>query len=149
MKIILQTLYEDLNEEILMFLKEEWKSANLIHFGRDISEELNQPLNVIAFIESTPPKIAGVARCIIMGDTLRVSQLLVREEYRETHGIGSVILKRLEELAYDRKWHKIRLTTIHQNLDFYLKNGYSIEATLPNDIFNLTWYILSKFIKQF
>ncbi|MFX0084365.1 MAG: GNAT family N-acetyltransferase [Candidatus Hodarchaeota archaeon] len=147
MKITLQILFEDPNEEILTFLKEQWKSANLLHFGRDISDEF-QPLNIIAFTESTPQKIAGVARCIIMGNTLRVSQLLVREEYRKTQGVGSLILKRLEKLAHENKWHKIRLSTIHQNLNFYLKNGYSIEATLANDAFNSTWYILSKFIIQ-
>jgi hypothetical protein len=103
MKITLQILFEDPDEEILTFLKEQWKSANLLHFGRDISQEISLPLNVIALTESTPPKIAGVARCIIMGNTLRVSQLLVREEYRETQGIGSLILKRLEKLAYERK----------------------------------------------
>ncbi|MFW9856630.1 MAG: hypothetical protein ACFFFG_16380 [Candidatus Thorarchaeota archaeon] len=36
---------------------------------------------------------------------------------------------------------------LHQNLDFYLKSDYRSEATFLNDIFNLTWYIRSKFIK--
>jgi ribosomal protein S18 acetylase RimI-like enzyme len=148
MQLTFQIRFEDPNEEFQAFLAEEWKSANLVQFGRDISGEVHQPLNVLALTDSIPPVIAGVAGCSIMGNTLRISQLLVREEYRESKGIGSTILKRLEELAKEKQWHKIRLTTIQENIDFYIKCGYTVEATLENDAFNRTWYIFSKFIES-
>jgi ribosomal protein S18 acetylase RimI-like enzyme len=140
--------FEDANDDIKEFLRKEWRSANLIHFGRDISEEISQPLTLAAYDNSSSPQLVGVARCLIVGKTLRVSQLLVKEEYRESQGIGSFMLKELEELAMKQKWHKIRLSTSkkHQNITFYQKNDYVIEATLKNDAFHTTWYILSKFL---
>ncbi|MHA1977162.1 MAG: GNAT family N-acetyltransferase [Candidatus Hodarchaeales archaeon] len=148
MKLNIEFLYEDASDTIKSFFKHEWLSANLIHFGRDISDEISNPLTVVVYNDSAPPQLLAAARCIIMGHTLRVSQLLVIEEYRESYGIGSFILQNLEDLARDNNWHKIRLSTseLHQNIEFYEKNGYAIEATLENDAFQTTWYILSKFI---
>ncbi|PWI47899.1 hypothetical protein CEE45_09655 [Candidatus Heimdallarchaeota archaeon B3_Heim] len=146
MKYSIEIAFEDANDDIKSFFKEEWLSANLIHFGRDISEEINKPLTATVYSDSSPPQLLAAARCFIMGNTLRISQLLVKEEYRGSHGIGSLLLQRLEKLAHKHKWHKIRLSTIHQNVDFYQKNGYGVEATLENDVFQKTWYILSKFV---
>ncbi len=148
MNLNFEISFEDADEEIKSFFKQEWLSTDLIHFGRDISEEINRPLTVTVYNDASPPQLLAAARCIIMGQTLRVSQLLVIEEYRKSHGIGSLILQRLETLARQNEWHKIRLSTSkkHQNIEFYLKNGYVIEATLKNDAFQTTWYILSKFV---
>ncbi|MHA1993621.1 MAG: GNAT family N-acetyltransferase [Candidatus Hodarchaeales archaeon] len=140
--------FDDANNDIKSFFKKEWLSANLVHFGRDISDEINQPLTVTVYNKSSPQQLLGAARCIIMGHTLRVSQLLVIEEYRESYGIGTFILQQLEDFARKNNWHKIRLSTskTHENIDFYQKNGFVVEATLENDAFQTTWYILSKFI---
>lgn len=148
MKITTHIEFEEANEEIKTFLRKEWLSTNLIHFGRDISDEINQPLTLTAYDDSSPPQLVGVARCLIVGQTLRVSQLLVKEEFRESHGVGSLIMQKLEELARNHQWHKIRLSTSekHQNIHFYQKNGYTIEATLKDDAFHSTWFILSKFL---
>ena len=150
MKITVDIQFVEASDEIKSFMKKEWLSANLIHFGRDISVEISQPLTLTAYDESSPPQLVGVARCLIVGQTLRVSQLLIKEEYRESYGIGSFILKELEELALKHKWHKIRLSTSekHQNILFYQKNGYAVEATLKDDAFHTTWYILSKFLDK-
>ncbi len=148
MKITTHIEFEEANEEIKAFLRKEWLSTNLIHFGRDISDEINQPLTLTTYDDSSPPQLVGVARCLIVGQTLRVSQLLVKEEFRESHGVGSLIMQKLEELARNHQWHKIRLSTSekHQNIHFYQKNGYTIEATLKDDAFHSTWFILSKFL---
>ena len=134
--------------EIDGFLKKEWISANLLHFGRDISEEIHTPLNIKAISNDSESTLVGVAKCIIAGNTLRVIQLLVKEDFREKFRVGSHILDFLENLAKKRGWHKIRLSTSeqHENIQFYQKNGFEIEATLENDAFNTTWYILSKFL---
>ncbi len=141
--------FEDASEEVKQFLKQEWISANLAQFGRDISEEMNKPITITAYDESSPPQLVGVGLCLIVGNTLRLTHLLIKDGFRQKKGIGSKIVRRIEELAREHKWHKIRLSTSdkHQNIDFYLKNGYVIEAELMDDAFHSTWYILSKFLK--
>jgi len=147
-KIIVR--FEDANEEVNQFFKREWISANIAQFGRDISEEMNKPVSITAYDESSPPQLLGAGRGLIVGNTLRLTHLLIKEGFRQKGGIGSKILRRIEELAREHKWHKIRLSTSdkHQNISFYLKNNYVIEAELMDDAFHSTWYILSKFINQ-
>ncbi len=145
--------YSDSIEGVSDFMKREWRSSNIVNFGRDIEEsEWNQPLTIVAYKgikNDTPPEIIGVARCTIAGNTLRLSQLLIKTEFRAKKGIGTYIIKELEKLCQKNKWHKIRLSTSekHQNIEFYFKNGFNIEATLENDAFGLKWFILSKFIQ--
>lgn len=147
-KIIVR--FEDASKEVNQFLKQEWISANIAQFGRDISEEMNKPVTITAYDESSPPQLVGVGRCLIVGKTLRLTHLLIKDGFRQKEGVGSKILRRIEELAQEHKWHKIRLSTSdkHQNISFYQKNGYVIEAELLDDAFHSTWFILSKFITQ-
>ena len=146
-KIIIR--FEETSEDENQFFKEEWLSANLAQFGRDISDEMNKPVTVTAYDESSPPQLVGVGRCLIVGKTLRLTHLLIKEEFRQKGGIGSKILRTIEDLAREHNWHKIRLSTSdkHHNISFYQKNGYVIEAELLDDAFHSTWYIVSKFIK--
>lgn len=111
---------------------------------------MNQPVTITAYDESSPPQLVGVGLCLIIGKVLRLTHLLIKEEFRQKGGVGSKILRRIEELAREHKWHKIRLSTSekHQNISFYQKNGYEVEAELKNDAFQSTWFILSKFIHQ-
>jgi ribosomal protein S18 acetylase RimI-like enzyme len=148
MDIKINVHFEEASEEVKQFLKQEWISANLTHFGRDISEEMNKPITITAYDESSPPQLVGVGLCLLIGNTLRLTHLLIKEGYRQKKGIGSRIVRRIEELAHEHKWHKIRLLTSdkHQNISFYLKQNYVIEAELMDDAFHSTWYILSKFI---
>ncbi len=110
---------------------------------------MNKRVTITAYDESSPPpQLVGVGLCLIIGNIVRLTHLLIKEEFRQKGGIGSQILRRIEELAHEHNWHKIRLTTIHQNIPFYQKNAYTIEAELKDDAFNKTWFILSKFIHQ-
>jgi len=149
MDLKINVRFEDASEEVKQFLKQEWISANLTHFGRDISEEMNKPITITAYDESSPPQLVGVGLCLIVGNTLRLTHLLIKDGFRQKKGIGSKIVRRIEELAREHKWHKIRLSTSdkHQNISFYLKQNYVIEAELMDDAFHSTWYILSKFIE--
>ena len=85
--------FEDATDEVNQFLKKEWVSANVEQFGRDISDEINQPLTITAYDESSPPQLIGVGRCLIVGKTLRLSHLLVKEEFRQKKGVGRKILQ--------------------------------------------------------
>jgi GNAT superfamily N-acetyltransferase len=146
--------YFDSIEGVSEFMKREWRSSNIENFGREIEEsEWNQPLTLAVYKglkNESSSEIVGVARCTVSGSTLRLSQLLIKTEFRAKKGIGTYIIKELEQLCHKNKWHKIRLSTSekHQNIEFYLKNGFDIEATLENDAFGFKWFILSKFIKH-
>jgi ribosomal protein S18 acetylase RimI-like enzyme len=132
-------------------MEKEWKSSNLKNFGRNIiPEEWGRPLTLLAWSLMNPKELVGVAKCLIVGKTVRVSQLLIKDEYRQKKGIGSKLLQEIEVICLKNSFHKIRLSTSekHQNLEFYKKNGYQIEATLKNDAMGLEWYILSKFPLQ-
>ncbi len=152
MKVQFEVSQEESTPEVDLFMKKEWKSSNLENFGRDISDsEWKSPLTIRAYLKSgyaSNLELVGVARCNIMGRTLRLSQLLVKTKYRKQKHIGTQILSKIEELCKEDKIHKIRLSTSekHHNIDFYRKNGFSVEATLHNDAFGLEWYILSKFV---
>lgn len=133
------------------FLKREWVSSNLENFGRDIDEsEWNQPLTVIVYegTKEIESEIVGVAICTIAGKTLRLSHLLIKTDYRTKKGLGTKLIKELEKYCIKNNWHKIRLSTSekHQNIGFYQKKGFSVEATLENDAFGWKWFIMSKFI---
>jgi len=131
------------------FMDREWKTSNQQVFGREVDpKELGAPVIVLArSVESK--KIVGIASCKIIGQTVRIYQLLTKTEYRFKAGIGTRLLQRIEHLCRKEQWHKIRLSTSekHQTEEFYKSNGYSIEATLENDAFGWTWYIYSKFIE--
>ena len=75
--------FEDATDEVKQFLKKEWVSANVTQFGRDISDEINKPLTIMAYDESSPPQLVGVGRCLIVGKTIRLSHLLVKENFRQ------------------------------------------------------------------
>ena len=93
-KIVIR--FESADQVVKQFLKEEWVSANIAQFGRDISEEMNKPITITAFDESSPPQLVGVGLCLLVGDTLRLTHLLIKEEFRQGGGIGSQILKKVE-----------------------------------------------------
>ncbi len=140
--------FEQVNEHIDDFISKEWESSNMRNFGRTLApEEFSSPLVLTVWTKNDPRELVGVAMCKIVGKTVRLHQLLVKEEYREKKGIGSFILKKIDDLCREKHWHKVRLSTSdeHSNIDFYLKCGYKIEATLPNDAFGFKWFILAKY----
>ncbi|MHA1227481.1 MAG: GNAT family N-acetyltransferase [Candidatus Hodarchaeales archaeon] len=152
MSFATKIIYQSNTDEVKEFMTREWQSSNLENFGRNISEdEWNSPFTVLLYInrEGLEEELVGVARCNVVGKTVRLSQLLVKTEYRRHMKIGTQILREIELLCIKNKWHKIRLSTSenHNNLGFYQKNGFKVEATLKNDAFGLEWYILSKFIE--
>ncbi|MHA1167769.1 MAG: GNAT family N-acetyltransferase [Candidatus Hodarchaeales archaeon] len=146
-EFFVEITFEPINGVVDDFMLKEWESSNMKNFGRVIApEEFSSPLVLTAWTKD-PRELVGVAKCKIVGKTVRLHQLLVKEEYREKKGIGSLLLKKIETLCKQKQWHKIRLSTSdkHSNIDFYRKCGYEIEATLPNDAFGFKWFILAKY----
>ncbi len=151
MNFWMKSEFSDSISGVSEFMRREWVSSNLENFGRDISEsEWNQPLTVVVYEgkEEIESQIVGIAKCTVAGKTLKISHLLIKTEYRAKKGLGTKIIKELEKYCIKNNWHKIRLSTSerHQNVGFYQKNGFSVEATLENDAFGWKWFIMSKFI---
>ncbi|MFW9997486.1 MAG: GNAT family N-acetyltransferase [Candidatus Odinarchaeota archaeon] len=144
----IKVTHDDGNAIVEDFMEKEWKSSNLENFGRVLArEEFRSPLTLTAWGTGDEQELLGVARCTVMGNTVIVHQLLVKTEKRRKAGIGSALLKEVEQLCIENGWHKIRLSTSekHANIGFYHKNGYEKETTLHNDAFGLTWFILAKY----
>lgn len=141
------TIGVDTTEAINEFMEREWRTSNKETFGRQLTDgEMSQPFIITAWASNE--EMIGVARCKIVGRTVRVHQLLTKTEYRGKLGVGRKILAKVEQLCQKNGYHKIRLSTSenHNNLDFYKKVGFHVEATLDNDAFGFKWYILSKFV---
>ena len=69
------------------------------------------------------------------------------EEYRKS-GVGSMLVKAVEEAFKDDNREQINLTTYgFQALEFYKKLGYEVEYVRKNKDENLTKYFLIKYIK--
>ncbi|MGE5221619.1 MAG: GNAT family N-acetyltransferase [Omnitrophica WOR_2 bacterium] len=77
-------------------------------------------------------------------DWLHITTFWVDKHYRG-QGIGTRLLKMLEETAVQKEVYKCQLeTTSFQALDFYLKNGYEIFGSLEGKPVGSTWYYLKK-----
>ncbi|MFW9996096.1 MAG: GNAT family N-acetyltransferase [Candidatus Odinarchaeota archaeon] len=146
---VIRNAYDNEEGIIQEFIENEWKTADLEVFGRYLTpEELNRHLVLTAWTEEKEPVLLGVAKCFIGGNVIDVYQLLVKTEKRRKNGIGSALLLKIEQLCLENGWHKIRLSASEKraNVDFYRKNGYEIEATLPNDAYGLALFILAKYL---
>jgi len=73
-----------------------------------------------------------------------IHTLWVQENYK-SEGIGSDLIKEVEELAASRKCHGIHLnTSTKKNVEFYTKNGFQIHGTLEDYPLGHCQYYLSK-----
>ena len=103
-----------------------------------------------AFAAYIDNKIAGYISLKINGGVAYLSQLIVSDAMREM-GVGTSLLKKFESCARLNKCHLAYLETHDKNvaaLSLYKHNGYSIIATMKNNRFHFTWYILSKNLRR-
>ena len=64
-----------------------------------------------------------------------ICEIVSFDSKRENIGIGSALLKELEEVAKNNNCHKMRLITTNDNmraLQFYQKRGYCLTKLYPN-----------------
>ncbi|MHA2294961.1 MAG: GNAT family N-acetyltransferase [Candidatus Hodarchaeales archaeon] len=138
------TTYNERNESLTPFFIKEWRNVDIEIFGSDISEDWKHEFDVACFSPETG-NIIGAARCYETGGVIVISQLIVEQKYRKKRGIGSSLLNKIEELARQKKCHKIRVFASERHpVVFYEKSGYKRETTLSNDLFGWTWYHLIK-----
>ncbi len=92
--------------------------------------------------------IAGIKICLYRNECMFISVLFVDEEYR-CKGLGSGLLKHVEEEAKSRRIKLIHLDTFDfQAKDFYLKQGYEIFGILDDCPRGHKRYYLKKYLDK-
>lgn len=117
---------------------------NLAHLGPDVIYNYTK---VASFARDAEGAIIGGAHGDLLWEWLHIQTLWVCEAQRG-QGVGSALLRRLEEQAVTRGFHHSHLeTTDFQALEFYLKNGYRVFGQLDNKPTGHTWYYMRKELK--
>ncbi len=102
---------------------------NKEHFAYE-GDHYELPENYI--IKDKGEIIAGINSCLYLEEVLRIEALFVDEKYRNK-GMGSFLLKQVEDKARERGAQVARLDTFDfQALNFYLKHGYEIWGVLED-----------------
>ena len=98
------------------------------------------------FVAKDGEIIAGIIQGHAYYQEVHIGDLIVMEEYRKA-GVGSMLVKAVEEAFKDDDREQINLTTYgFQALEFYKKLGYEVEYVRKNKNANLTKYFLIKYI---
>ena len=119
------------------FAAREWTPYNDEH-GVNWSP---QATRLVAKRQGVP---AGMAAYIVLGGLGELKELLVARSF-SGGGVGSALIEEFEHRCRSAGCHKARLETAdYQARPFYEKHGYRVEATLTNDRFHRTWYVMSK-----
>ena len=109
-----------------IYLK-KWESKNISLYIKDLSGEI----------------IAGLHGNYV-NEYMRISNAWVKKQHRK-QGLGTKLFKELENFARSKKCKYIQLDTYEfQALNFYIKLGYQLIATIPKWIKNYDNYNLRK-----
>lgn len=121
------------------FMKREWPKHDA-HLGIRWDEKrfsLRAEIN---------EECVGIANFFVVGGLGELKQLLVAEPYARA-GIGSALLRNVENRCRELGCHKIRLETAeYQARPFYERHGFAVACTLKKDRFRHDWYIMEKLI---
>lgn len=100
--------------------------------------------NEFCFAARDGEKLIGLITGHAYYKEVHVSDLVVQEAYRGK-GVGSALLKKVEEEFGGKNYEYINLTTYaFQALEFYRKCGYEVEYVRENADERLTKYFLIK-----
>lgn len=90
--------------------------------------------------------VVGAAVGTIVGGVGELKQLLVRKAHARA-GAGSQLLQSFEAHCRQAGCHKLRLETAeYQARPFYEQHRFTVVATLPQDRFGYTWFVMAKAI---
>lgn len=120
----------DINKQALIDLFiDNWGDDEMV-----VSSGTYQLSDLPGFVEYDEAEIIGVITYIIKNDQIEIISL---DSFRENVGIGSQLLKKLEEISEEKDITKISVITTNDNLNalkFYQKRGYSIIKVIPNAV---------------
>ena len=76
--------------------------------------------------------IIGVGRIHFIGYTAQIRYMAIIKQFR-SKGLGSKLIKALEDIAFENNMKKIFLNSRIGAVDFYIKNGYKkIKSVKPS-----------------
>lgn len=112
----------------------------------DKAFDLSPNYKEFSFIAKENDEVAGILTGKCLHDEVKISDLIVTEKFRK-NGIGSKLLKSVEEYFSDKNYTSISLTTYDfQAPKFYEKCGFELEFVRENKKNpNLTKYFFVKY----
>ncbi|MEB7066448.1 GNAT family N-acetyltransferase [Mammaliicoccus sciuri] len=120
----------DINKQVLINLFiDNWGDDEMV-----VSSGTYQLSDLPGFVAYDETEIIGVITYIIRNDQIEIISL---DSFRENVGIGSQLLKKLEEISEEKEITNISVITTNDNLNalkFYQKRGYSIAKVIPNAV---------------
>lgn len=118
---------------------------NLAQLGEEVIYNYHKVL-VTARDESG--RLVGGIHGEMFSDWLHIDTIWVEEQQRG-HGIGSGLLRKIEQAASSNGFFGSHTeTTSFQALDFYLSNGYQVFGELEGKPAGSTWYYLKKNLRS-
>lgn len=98
----------------------------------DKTFDLSPNYKEFSFIAKENDEVAGILTGKCLHDEVKISDLIVTEKFRK-NGIGSKLLKSVEEYFSDKNYTSISLTTYDfQAPKFYEKCGFELEFVREN-----------------
>ncbi|MGK4465777.1 GNAT family N-acetyltransferase [Mammaliicoccus sciuri] len=120
----------DINKQVLIDLYiDNWGDDEMV-----VSSGTYQLSDLPGFVAYDEAEIIGVIIYIIRNDQIEIISL---DSFRENVGIGSQLLKKLEEISEEKDITNISVITTNDNLNalkFYQKRGYNIRKVIPNAV---------------
>ena len=136
----------------MQVLKVDFGEENL---GELIDQEFNKyareynirvDYNDFCFVAKDDDKVIGILVGHSYYNEVHVTDLIVIEEYR-SKGVGTELIKRVEQEFTGRNFENINLTTFaFQAPEFYKKMGFEVEHVRKSSDEKLTKYFLIKHI---
>ena len=140
--IIIEKLKDTKNDELAAFKEKEWVYADEEHYG-DTPPDLTKYEH--SYIAKENGKIVGAIDVIIDTGVMSIKSLLVAQD-AQRRGIGSSLIKKVEEEAKKHDCHKIWIITGSDwnARKLYESFGYIFRCILPEYFDGKDFVILDK-----
>jgi len=140
--MIIEELKDTENNEFVAFKKREWVYADKEHYGDTLPDLTKYEYTYIA---KEGGKIVGAIDILIDTGVLSIESLLVAQDVQR-RGIGSSLVKKVEEEAKKHNCHKIWIITGSNwsAKKLYESLGYTLRCILPKYFDEKDFVILDK-----
>ena len=114
-------------DDDVAYLRKHLRAYNRAQAGDELPHQ-----HIAVYARDESETIVGGATGEVTWGWLYVEMLWVHEDHRN-HGVGSLLMTKIEDLAREYNVVGFHLgTTSFQALDFYLKCGYEVWGQLPD-----------------
>lgn len=136
-------ILDNLSDDAINFVKNEWTKADAVHFGRKI--QWNKEKKILQAYEKDI--IVGVLELTIQAGVMYIDEVIVRQDM-QGKGLGKTLMQKAEDIAREQELHKIYLDTgkTWPATKFYEALGYEKTGELPNHFEKTDYVVYSKFL---